>query len=414
MWSSLPSLQGVGAKRVVLIVAMCLSVLLNVVVVGVYMHGGHTSRATAAGARPNAMPEAAEETAAKLLKAEQRAELLLAELLDATNRSTGEDRGADAAAARLRAAAATAAVFEAARPAAEVPPGGVRWLLWLLSSLIFGVLHAYLLLAPGVLAVAFALASYLQLTAKPPLARRLKLAAGLSLPSLLLAERCGLPGASLVLWLYAGAAGATVGLGLALSEGWRRALSFWRLVGAMIVQYHMTKLWGRQQGVEAAALELRYEELHTRFAPRVLALILELRGFYVKLGQVLSVIEMVPEAYKRELAVLQQVAIALALPLTLTLPLPLPLPLAGRAAQAARRDHRDDRGRAGQEGARGLRLARRDAHRRRLHRAGASRHAARGRQGGRGQGAVPRGAQALRLRLHADRSGLLLLDTAGP
>ena len=315
MWSSLPSLQGVGAKRVVLIVAMCLSVLLNVVVVGVYMHGGHTSsRATAAGARPNAMPEAAEETAAKLLKAEQRAELLLAELLDATNRSTGEDRGADAAAARLRAAAATAAVFEAARPAAEVPPGGVRWLLWLLSSLIFGVLHAYLLLAPGVLAVAFALASYLQLTAKPPLARRLKLAAGLSLPSLLLAERCGLPGASLVLWLYAGAAGATVGLGLALSEGWRRALSFWRLVGAMIVQYHMTKLWGRQQGVEAAALELRYEELHTRFAPRVLALILELRGFYVKLGQVLSVIEMVPEAYKRELAVLQQVALALPYP----------------------------------------------------------------------------------------------------
>ena len=86
MWSSLPSLQGVGAKRVVLIVAMCLSVLLHVVVVGVYMHGGHTSsRATAAGARPNAMPEAAEETAAKLLKAEQRAELLLAELLDATN-----------------------------------------------------------------------------------------------------------------------------------------------------------------------------------------------------------------------------------------------------------------------------------------------------------------------------------------
>ena len=30
---------------------------------------------------------------------------------------------------------------------------------------------------------------------------------------------------------------------------------------------------------------MRYEELHTRFAPRVLALILELRGFYVKLGQ---------------------------------------------------------------------------------------------------------------------------------
>ena len=174
MWSSLPSLQGVGAKRVVLIVAMCLSVLLNVFVVGVYMHGGHTtSRALAAGARPKAAPDAAEETAAKLLKAEQRAELLLAELLDATNRSTGEDRGADAAAARRRAAAATAAVFEAARPAAEAPLGGVRWLLWLLSSLLFGLLHCYLLLAPGALAAAFALASYLQVhRPRPPPPRR--------------------------------------------------------------------------------------------------------------------------------------------------------------------------------------------------------------------------------------------------
>ena len=112
------------------------------------------------------------------------------------------------------------------------------------------------------------------------------------MPLLLLAERCGLGGASLALWLYGGAAGATVGLGLALSEGWRRALAFWRLVGSMILRYHMVKCWGRQQAVEAATLEVRYEELHTRFAPRVLALILELRGFYVKLGQVLHPLSM--------------------------------------------------------------------------------------------------------------------------
>merc|ERR1719272_198082 len=74
----------------------------------------------------------------------------------------------------------------------------------------------------------------------------------------------------------------------------------------MILRYHMVKCWGRQQAVEPATLEIRYEELHRRFAPRVISLILELRGFYVKLGQVLSVIEIVPEAYKRELAVLQQ------------------------------------------------------------------------------------------------------------
>ena len=73
MSSLLPSLQGVGAKRIVLVVAMVLSILLNVIVVGVYMHGDHSSRATAAGARPNATPEVADETTTKLLKAEQRA-----------------------------------------------------------------------------------------------------------------------------------------------------------------------------------------------------------------------------------------------------------------------------------------------------------------------------------------------------
>ena len=130
-------------------------------------------------------------------------------------------------------------------------------------------------------------------------------AAGLSLPLLLLAEWCGLPGAGLALWLYGGAAAAAVALGLSLNEGWRRALAFWRLVGRMILQYRAAKWWGRQQGLDPTAIELRYEELHRRFAPRVIGLILELRGFYVKLGQVLSVIEIVPEAYKRELAVLQ-------------------------------------------------------------------------------------------------------------
>jgi hypothetical protein len=45
----------------------------------------------------------------------------------------------------------------------------VRWLLWLLSSLLFGLLHCYLLLAPGLLAAAFALASYLQVhRPRPP------------------------------------------------------------------------------------------------------------------------------------------------------------------------------------------------------------------------------------------------------
>mmetsp|Transcript_71804 Transcript_71804/g.173277 ORF Transcript_71804/g.173277 Transcript_71804/m.173277 type:complete len:281 (+) Transcript_71804:776-1618(+) len=58
-------------------------------------------------------------------------------------------------------------------------------------------------------------------------------------------------------------------------------------------------------------------------------------------------------------------------------------------------------------------MARCDADRICLHRAGAPCHPARERQGGRSQGPVPGGAPPLRLRLQPDRSRVLLLDAAG-
>ena len=54
----------------------------------------------------------------------------------------------------------------------------------------------------------------------------------------------------------------------------------------MILHYKLVKLWGQQADIEAAELDVIYNQLHRKYAPRTLALILTLRGFYVKIGQV--------------------------------------------------------------------------------------------------------------------------------
>ena len=98
-----------------------------------------------------------------------------------------------------------------------------------------------------------------------------------------------------------------VGVWAYLAEGWRRAFMFWRcvaqfgailraivsspptvlrLIGKMILHYKLVKLWGQQADIEAAELDVIYNQLHRKYAPRTLALILKLRGFYVKIGQV--------------------------------------------------------------------------------------------------------------------------------
>ena len=59
-----------------------------------------------------------------------------------------------------------------------------------------------------------------------------------------------------------------------------------RLIGKMILHYKLVKLWGQQADIEAAELDVIYNQLHRKYAPRTLALILTLRGFYVKIGQV--------------------------------------------------------------------------------------------------------------------------------
>lgn len=67
-----------------------------------------------------------------------------------------------------------------------------------------------------------------------------------------------------------------------------RAIRFWQKVGPIVAHYKFTKLW---LNFRNAAPELRTEtwtKLHHRHAPTSLDVILELRGLYVKIGQVMS------------------------------------------------------------------------------------------------------------------------------
>ena len=315
MLGSLQAASRRGAAKWLLALAMGLSILLNLVGMVNYLRGsaggvGWHRNVT----RASILRDDADEATVKLLAAEQRAELLLAQLRAATTATaangTGAANGTAAALVTVEGALISTTdefginLQQRSEAAAASPAsGGLGWLLWLGWCALLELLRYLLLLGPGLLGVALALAGYLKVTRR--IDRQLKRAVVGSALLLALADLLGLPGGGAALSLYAGAAVVTLGVGLWLSEGWRRALTFWRLVGVMIVHYKAVRAWGGQADIEKADLELAYDELHKRYAPRVLQLILELRGFYVKLGQVLSVMDIVPEVYRQQLQQLQ-------------------------------------------------------------------------------------------------------------
>ncbi|KAL3903900.1 MAG: hypothetical protein SGPRY_011491, partial [Prymnesium sp.] len=105
------------------------------------------------------------------------------------------------------------------------------------------------------------------------------------------AQIAGAEGATTAVWVYVIVCIFALLHTLYTSDGISRALLFWRLVGRMILHYKLVRLWGRHSDLEAPELEGVYAQLHQRYAPRVhaplavLELILQLRGFYIKLGQ---------------------------------------------------------------------------------------------------------------------------------
>ena len=81
------------------------------------------------------------------------------------------------------------------------------------------------------------------------------------------------------------AVGLTVcggGCAVAFEPGLRREALFW-WHGAPIVAQYFAVRYMYDEGDEANA---RYQELHHQNAPRALATILELRGLFIKFGQV--------------------------------------------------------------------------------------------------------------------------------
>jgi aarF domain-containing kinase len=73
------------------------------------------------------------------------------------------------------------------------------------------------------------------------------------------------------------------------SERVSRAFRFWRKAGPIIFHYKFTKAWVNQvRRYDKDQRDVIYDKLHDRYAPLVLEIILDLKGLYVKLGQIIS------------------------------------------------------------------------------------------------------------------------------
>mmetsp|Transcript_8962 Transcript_8962/g.21782 ORF Transcript_8962/g.21782 Transcript_8962/m.21782 type:complete len:571 (-) Transcript_8962:186-1898(-) len=89
-----------------------------------------------------------------------------------------------------------------------------------------------------------------------------------------------------------------------------RAIRFWRHVGPIVVHYKFTEHWYKIAHKNNPSRRAKaWEALHTKHAPAGLKVILELRGLYVKIGQVLSSrADFVPRQYVDAFSTLQDQA----------------------------------------------------------------------------------------------------------
>jgi predicted unusual protein kinase regulating ubiquinone biosynthesis (AarF/ABC1/UbiB family) len=85
-----------------------------------------------------------------------------------------------------------------------------------------------------------------------------------------------------------------------------RALKFWSKVVPILGAYKAAELQGERTSMSEEELEAKYEELHEWGSERLEAAIKDLKGFYVKTGQVISTrVDLFPEQYTSRLASLQ-------------------------------------------------------------------------------------------------------------
>ncbi len=86
-----------------------------------------------------------------------------------------------------------------------------------------------------------------------------------------------------------------------------RAIKFWRHIGPIVIHYKLTKHWCRIAHSNNPAQRAKiWEALHTKHAPTGLKVILELRGLFVKIGQVMSArADFIPRQYLDAFTTLQ-------------------------------------------------------------------------------------------------------------
>ncbi|CAI5721704.1 unnamed protein product [Hyaloperonospora brassicae] len=89
-------------------------------------------------------------------------------------------------------------------------------------------------------------------------------------------------------------------------EGFNRSLYFWRKAFPIYLHYRAAKLWMDHLELSIEQQNIEYERLHDKYAPEVFDIVLELKGFYVKLAQTGSTRpDVLPKQYLDRAAKLQ-------------------------------------------------------------------------------------------------------------
>jgi aarF domain-containing kinase len=89
-------------------------------------------------------------------------------------------------------------------------------------------------------------------------------------------------------------------------EGFNRSLYFWRKAFPIYLHYRAAQLYMERLELSDEEQDAEYEKLHDKYAPEVFDIVLELKGFYVKLAQTGSTRpDVLPKQYLERAAKLQ-------------------------------------------------------------------------------------------------------------
>ena len=96
------------------------------------------------------------------------------------------------------------------------------------------------------------------------------------------------------------------GLKLAPTNQYLRAITFWSKAGPIVAHYKFTKKWLKFQNYPLEKRDEIWNQLHDEHAPQAYGILIQFRGLFVKLGQVLSARpDFMPQQYIEKFSSLQ-------------------------------------------------------------------------------------------------------------